>query len=282
MKNLNYYVIHGWMLNELQLKGNDLLVYAIIYGFSQDGESRFSGSLRYLQGCLGVSRPTVIKSLKFLVENRLIIKHQKRINGVLLNDYSGSKESLRVVKKLYKGSKETLQGGSKETLQHIYSKDSNKDITLSEHKDSDGENTSKNNLSNGKSIIQERNKQFLPLADYLCKIISSKKNIKYNARQIKSWAEEIRKLSEINDISPIRIKRALRWYKMNIGGEYIPVIESGHSLRMKFLNLEAAKEREEDEINKKHRVDEVDEEQREIEQAAWRRKFGYQEEGECI
>ncbi|KKM94682.1 hypothetical protein LCGC14_1195780, partial [marine sediment metagenome] len=61
MKDLNYYIVHGWMLNELHLKGNDLLTFAIIYGFSQDGESQFSGSLRYLQKSLGVSEPTVLK-----------------------------------------------------------------------------------------------------------------------------------------------------------------------------------------------------------------------------
>lgn len=272
MKNLNYYVIHGWMLNELQLKGNDLLVYAIIYGFSQDGESRFSGSSKYLQKCTRTSQPTVLKSLKFLVENQFIIKHRKQVNGVLLNDYSVSKETLVVLKKLVWGTKESLRGGTKESLVHIYSKDNNKDITLSEHKDSDGENISKNSLPNGKPTIQERSNQFLPLADYLCKIISSKKNIKYNARQIKSWAEEIRKLSEINDISPIRIKRALRWYKMNIGGEYIPVIESGHSLRMKFLNLEAAKEREENGFSKSE--SKVDPDQLAREERIWMAKFG--------
>ena len=277
MKNLNYYVVHGWMLNELQLKGNDLLVFSIIYGFSQDGDSRFSGSLKYLQGCLGVSRPTVIKSLKFLVENMLIIKHQKRVNGVLLNDYSVRKKTIRVVLNLHGDNTKSTRGGSTDSLPHIYIKDNNKDITLSELKDSDGENTSQNNLSNGKPTFQERNKQYIPLANFLCKIISSKKNIKYNVRQVNSWAEEIRKLSEMNNIPPTRIKKALRWYKNNIGGEYIPVIESGHSLRMKFLNLEAAKEREENEINKKHRADEVDEEQRAREDRLWLSKFGHGE-----
>ena len=35
IKNENYVVIQGWMVNELNLKGNDLMVYAIIYGFTQ-------------------------------------------------------------------------------------------------------------------------------------------------------------------------------------------------------------------------------------------------------
>ena len=50
MQSLNdkYISIQGWMVEELKLKGNDLLVYAIIYGFSQDNQSEFTGSLSYL------------------------------------------------------------------------------------------------------------------------------------------------------------------------------------------------------------------------------------------
>ena len=48
MKNENYIVIQGWMRNELNLKGNELIVYALIYGFSQDEESEFTGSVAYI------------------------------------------------------------------------------------------------------------------------------------------------------------------------------------------------------------------------------------------
>ena len=109
----NYFQISGWMLNRLKLKGTDLQIYAIIYGFSQDCESEFTGSLQYLCDFTGTSRTTVIKALKSLVEKEFIIKTENNINGVIFNMY---KANLQVVKKLYGGSKETLQGGSKETL----------------------------------------------------------------------------------------------------------------------------------------------------------------------
>ena len=81
--------------------------------------------------------------------------------------------------------------------------------------------------STGEKVsIDERNEEFLPLANYLCEIIQTKKDISYNLRQIKQWSNEIRMLSEQNHIPPTRIKKALRWYKKNIGGQYIPVIES--------------------------------------------------------
>ena len=107
----NYYQISGWMINRLGLKGTELQVFAIIYGFSQDGESLFSGSLAYLEEWTGVSKPTVIKALKELVDKEFIIKDTNVVNGVSFNRYkanlpyvlnfTGSKESLR-------GSKESL------------------------------------------------------------------------------------------------------------------------------------------------------------------------------
>ena len=33
IKDENFIMIQGWMVNMLNLKGNELLVYAIIYGF---------------------------------------------------------------------------------------------------------------------------------------------------------------------------------------------------------------------------------------------------------
>lgn len=120
IKDSNYIQIGGWMVSRLKLKGNPLLAFAIIYGFSQDGESEFTGSLAYLCDWLNVSRPTASSALAELVEKELIIKTQIEKNRVLFNTY---KVNLPLVKKLcegskefLRGSKETLQGGSKETL----------------------------------------------------------------------------------------------------------------------------------------------------------------------
>jgi predicted transcriptional regulator len=111
----NYITIQGWMVQNLNLKSNDLLIFALIYGFCQDGETEFSGSVNYLRNWLNCSRPTVSKSLEFLVAEKLIEKRTIYVNNVTFNRY---KISLQGVKKLYGGSKETLQGGSKETLHH--------------------------------------------------------------------------------------------------------------------------------------------------------------------
>lgn len=117
----NYYQITGWMINNLKLKGIALKVYAIIYGFSQDGESEFTGSLQYLCDFTGgTSKPTIIKALKDLTESQYIVKRVEYINNVQFNRY---KANLPLLKILNGGSKETLtgvvknfNGGSKETL----------------------------------------------------------------------------------------------------------------------------------------------------------------------
>lgn len=104
MTNDNYVVIQGFMCNELGLKGNELLVYALLHGFSQDGESWFSGSRKYIARTFNISLPTVDKTLTALLDKQLIRKETATVNGVILNKF----KTLQGVKKLYTPRKETL------------------------------------------------------------------------------------------------------------------------------------------------------------------------------
>lgn len=114
MNDDNYYQISGWMINKLKLKGIELNIYAIIYGFSQDGESEFKGSLKYLSEFTGgTSKPTLIKALKDLTEKQFIIRREEITNKVKFNRY---RANLPLLKEFDGGGKETLQGGGKETL----------------------------------------------------------------------------------------------------------------------------------------------------------------------
>lgn len=87
---------------------------------------------------------------------------------------------------------------------------------------------------------KERNEKYLPLAEYLSKIIQSNKNIKHTSRQLFSWADNIRQLEENDGISYDRINNALIWYEKHIGEDYVVEIESGSSLKDKFIRLETA------------------------------------------
>lgn len=87
VKDESYFLIAGWMITKLQLKGNTLMIYAIIYGFSQDGESSFSGSRQYLCDFTGATKRTIDASLNELIERNLIVKVSEKINDVIHNKY---------------------------------------------------------------------------------------------------------------------------------------------------------------------------------------------------
>lgn len=154
----NYYQISGWMINRLGLKGTELQVFAIIYGFSQDGESLFSGSLAYLEDWTGVSKPTVIKALKELVDKEFIIKDANVVNGVSFNRYkanlpyvlnfTGSKESLR-------GSKESLLNNNQ--YNNTVSKDTVLNTAPTSAKTSSGKLFSSAKSQTRKSSVQRTN-----------------------------------------------------------------------------------------------------------------------------
>lgn len=127
IKDENYYQISGWMLNRLGLKGVELQIFAIIYGFSQDEESKFTGSINYLCDWTGVSRPTVIKALKELTDREFLVKDTEVVTGVTFNHY---RANIPYVTN-FTGSKETLLGGSKETLHYNDTIDNNSNNTLS-------------------------------------------------------------------------------------------------------------------------------------------------------
>lgn len=131
LNSLNYVLIQGFMIKDLKLKGNELLVYAIIYGFSQDGEGSFYGSRSYLAEWCNVSLPTVDSALKSLCEKGLIEKKQEIINNVTFNRY---KVSLGVVKNLYRGSKKTLHNNK--DINNIYDNNNinNKEENIKEEK----------------------------------------------------------------------------------------------------------------------------------------------------
>jgi hypothetical protein len=85
----NFISIQGWMRTRLNLKGNELLIYALIYGFSQDGNSRFTGSRKYIAEWCGCSLDTVDRSLSSLVGKGFLAKYPHTDqNGSRVVDYS--------------------------------------------------------------------------------------------------------------------------------------------------------------------------------------------------
>ena len=109
VKENSFITVQAFMVNDLHLKGNELLIYAIIHGFSQDGESEFTGSLQYLADWCNTSKQTIITALQSLCEKQLIIKNVEFKNNVKFCTYKSS----GVFKNFDGGSQKSLTGYSK-------------------------------------------------------------------------------------------------------------------------------------------------------------------------
>lgn len=86
MSDKGYTVIPDWMLT-LDLDIYEVIILAVIYGFSQDGESSFTGSQNYLARKAKCSRAKVSRALPKLVEMGLIHKKDVTVRGVNLCEY---------------------------------------------------------------------------------------------------------------------------------------------------------------------------------------------------
>lgn len=122
MKDNSYIVLQSFMRSELNLKGNELMVYALIYGFCQDEENEFAGSVGYIAEWLGTSKQTVHTVLNKLIEKQLVEKTESYINGVKFCKY----KTLPVVKK--------FDGGSQKTLHNNINNITSNNLTISQHK----------------------------------------------------------------------------------------------------------------------------------------------------
>ena len=113
MPDGGFLVIQKWMLTKLNLKSTELLVYAIIYGFSQDGQGECWASLDYFLLWTGASRASVIRAINSLEEKGLI-KRRKRVGttsalSVVLEKTNRSKGSV----KMTQGGVKMRRGGVK-------------------------------------------------------------------------------------------------------------------------------------------------------------------------
>ena len=74
---------------DFNLSQTELLCLAVIFGFSQDGESKFTGSASYLaKWCMVKNKKTIYDALKRLTDRKLIIKYERYEHDVRLCDYA--------------------------------------------------------------------------------------------------------------------------------------------------------------------------------------------------
>ena len=180
VKDENFYSVQGWMITKYGLKGNELQVYAIIYGFSQTEGQRFTGSLKYLADWTGATRRTIITTLQSLEQKGLLKKFEREVNKVKYCDYValkpvpkedisqdsedislGNEDISQGSEKISQGSEKISTGGSEK-------------ISLGGEKISRGSekispnninNKITNNISNKKNKIKEKDASLISL-DY--------------------------------------------------------------------------------------------------------------------
>lgn len=206
----NYIVVQGWMVTELGLKGSELIIYALIYGFSQAENQVFSGSLQYLADWTNCTKQGVIKTLKSLIEKGYIAKNEKLINNVKFCEYYSTKFN-RVLNKVEYPIKQSLPNNIDDNIED--------NIVITATTAADGEaEENPNELkliggSLGKGVVMMTDAQF----EHLCKILSKDEfdtyitkladfilgctnrngtppTIKSHYKKILEWVEEDRKL----------------------------------------------------------------------------------------
>ena len=224
MEDNNYYTVQGWMINKLSLKGNELILYAIIYGFSQDDKSEYHGSISYIQKALTISRPTVIKTIKALIEKGLIKRvsesHYMVVKKLYQQDVA-SKETLPVA------SKETLPVASKETLPNIYNTNNN----------------TNNNSCVEHSKIKENNeiRHFLSLF----KSVNPSYRLLFSNRTERG---AMKRLLEAHGDE--KVSNMIAYLQKSNGKQYFPTITTPYELEMKLGKLIVAIKREQGNNNK--------------------------------
>lgn len=80
-------VVMDWMAHILNLSGNELLVFAVVYGFSQDGESFFIGGHKILADFLNITKENARLNLSKLVDKGLVEKKEQFIGGIKFCHY---------------------------------------------------------------------------------------------------------------------------------------------------------------------------------------------------
>jgi len=81
------FTTYGFMITDLDLKGSELPVYAIIYKFSADKFHSFYGTQQYLSDWAKTSRRNIKNVLASLLKKKLIVKSEEYRNNVKFVSY---------------------------------------------------------------------------------------------------------------------------------------------------------------------------------------------------
>lgn len=92
----NYIHVPGFAIVNLKLSGNELLCYSLIYGFTQDGEAEFNGSLSYIASALNITKQNAKKVIERLIERGLVTKKDIYFSGVKFCHYIAKSNAVAI------------------------------------------------------------------------------------------------------------------------------------------------------------------------------------------
>lgn len=210
-KNNNHFTIFGWMIHRLGLKDSKLIVYAIVYSFSQDGENEYYGGRKYMAEASARSLPTVDRMLVELEKDGLIKKMERQNDGVSHCRYS------------------VFVNEDGEGIKDPNKKDSNDNTTY--HGDNTpsyhGDNTNnKENIYNNK----DNNKETLEISSRVKERLTHKYNGDKPLTDI-----EVKYYLGMEEKYP----RVMRMDKPLLYGQYQELLKKGICLEKIIANLEA-------------------------------------------
>ena len=231
---------------------------AIIIGYLCNQQEQFQDwfycTYSKIEEELGIKEYTIRKCIQKLIEDGILFTERQGLpcrTYYLINEEELTEIFTGQVLTKTKGQATVKTKGQAtvKTKGHIYNKTIlnknlinktilNKNILLSQQS-CDGEIV--NNFSN---TLKDKNGEFFQYAEKLAQIIQTQKNITVSKNKLNAWANSIRLLNQQEKVPINRIDAALNWYENNVGGDYVPVVESGASFREKFTRLEDAMKRQ--------------------------------------
>lgn len=235
VRNNNYYLIQGWMINELKLKGTELQVYAIIYGFSQVKGTYFTGSTAYLEEWTRCTRRSIFTALKSLEEKDYIRRIDKKIQGVnnvvyyhanldLVSYENNSQQETQAMKKFY---------NSCETISQLNVKNI--------HSSCENFSTTHYNINN--NIDDNKDKEVIPFLQEIIDYLNGKANTRFTTRS-KSTKQHINaRFKEgytLDDFKKVIDNKVSEWYGTDFQKYLCPETLFGTKFE-KYLNQQTSK-----------------------------------------
>jgi len=221
---------------KLDLSCNEYCLADVIYHLSNNPGSKVLGwcyaSKESVAKMLGLSKQTVHKLLKKLLENEIIEKDddtkwfrttKKWYDSVILERMKYSKESLPVVKKIYLDSKQSLPSDSKQSLPS--------DSKQSLHNNNNSNNNNKDKDNNIiKNAATGRGTEINEIFDVFRQLVNP--TINFGNKTQRAAAEYL-----IKQFGFEKTKKLAQASCMVQGKKYAPVITTPYGLREKYADL---------------------------------------------